>query len=320
MAGVTCTPWAACSTRCSSASRRFPARVPIALLVARCTSAAPTIRASGVSVPAAVEHLVGRALAQYREHRFQTAAELALALARGGAGAGVRDPDPGLRLSRSPRVAALAVLPFVNMSADPENEFFSDGITEELINALTRVKGLRVTSSTSAFAYKGRDLDVREIGQKLNVTALLEGSVRRAGNRLRVTAQLINAADGYQLWSESYDRQMADVFDVQDELSRSIVSTLRPKLVGENSEPLVLPATSSVEAYTAYLKGRFFWNKRTAGGVPQGDRVLRAGARQGPELRAGHTPGSRTAGRCWPSTTSAASRRGKGCRRPRPPR
>jgi TolB-like protein/Tfp pilus assembly protein PilF len=162
------------------------------------------------------------------------------------------------------------VLPFVNMSNDPDNEFFSDGITEELINALTRVKGLRVTSRTSVFAFKGRDQDVREIGQRLNVSAVLEGSVRRAGNRLRVTAQLVNAADGYHLWSESYDRQLADVFEVQDELSRSIVNTLRPKLVGEDSGPLVLPATSSVEAYTAYLKGRYFWNKRTLEGYRRG--------------------------------------------------
>ena len=109
------------------------------------------------------------------------------------------------------------------MSADPENEFFSDGMTEELINALTEVEGLRVASRTSAFAFKGRDVDVREIGQRLNVTTVLEGSVRRAGNRLRVTAQLIDAADGYHLWSETYDRELADVFAVQDELSRSIV-------------------------------------------------------------------------------------------------
>jgi eukaryotic-like serine/threonine-protein kinase len=247
----------------------FPGASPIALLVARCTSAAPTVRSSGVSVPAAVEHLVVRALAQYREHRFQSAAELALALGAAEQELAYGTPTPGATQPVS-RVAALAVLPFVNMSADTENEFFSDGITEELINALSRVKGLRVTSRTSAFAYKGRDLDVREIGQKLNVSAVLEGSVRRAGNRLRVTAQLINAADGYHLWSESYDRQMADVFDVQDELSRSIVSTLRPKLVGEDSAPLVLPATSSVEAYTKYLKGRFFWNKRTLDGYRRG--------------------------------------------------
>ncbi len=239
----------------------FTATSPMALLAARLMTVAPSVRSQGMSVPAGVDQLVARALAQQREHRFQSAAELAIALGAAEQELAYGTPTPGTTQPVS-RVAALAVLPFVNMSADHENEFFSDGITEELINALTRVKGLRVTSRTSAFAYKGRDLDVREIGQKLNVSAVLEGSVRRAGNRLRVTAQLINAADGYHLWSEIYDRQMADVFEVQDELTRSIVSTLRPKLVGD-SEPLVLPATSNVEAYTMYLKGRYFWNKRT---------------------------------------------------------
>jgi serine/threonine-protein kinase len=247
----------------------FTQTSPVAVLAARLMSAAPTVRSSGVSVPAAVDHLVGRTLAQSREHRHQSAAELAAALSAAEQEIAYGTPTPGTTQPVA-RVAALAVLPFVNMSRDPDNEFFSDGITEELINALARVKGLRVTSSTSTFAFKGRGQDVREIGQRLSVSAVLEGSVRRAGNRLRVTAQLINTADGYQLWSESYDRQLTDVFEVQDELSRSIVSTLRPRLVGEDSGPLVLPATSSVEAYTAYLKGRYFWNKRTLDGYRRG--------------------------------------------------
>jgi serine/threonine-protein kinase len=261
---------------------------PIALLAARVTSAAPTVRSSGVSVPAAVDHLVGRALSQFREHRHQSAGELALALATAEQEIAYGTPTPGTTQPVS-RVAALAVLPFVNMSADPENEFFSDGITEELINALTKVKGLRVTSRTSVFAFKGRDLDVREIGQRLNVSALLEGSVRRAGNRLRVTAQLINAADGYHMWSESYDRQLADVFEVQDELSRSIVNTLRPKLVGEDSGPLVLPATSNVEAYTTYLKGRFFWNKRTLDGYRRGIELFEEALTKDPDYALAYT-------------------------------
>jgi serine/threonine-protein kinase len=194
-------------------------------------------------------------------------------------------------------VAALAVLPFVNMSADPENEFFSDGMTEELINALTRVDGLRVASRTSAFAFKGRDLDVREIGQRLNVTAVLEGSVRRAGNRLRVTAQLINAADGYHLWSDTYDRQLADVFEVQDELSRSIVGTLRPRLSGGRaaasaatiSGPLVVPATTSLEAYTAYLRGRFYWNMRTLDGYRKGIDCFESALARDPDFALPYT-------------------------------
>ena len=118
----------------------------------------------------------------------------------------------------------LAVLPFVNMSADPENEYFSDGITEELLNAFTKVDGLQVTSRTSAFAFKGKNTDIREIGIQLNVDRILEGSVRKAGNRVRITAQLINAADGYHIWSENYDRNLTDIFEVQDEISSIIAN------------------------------------------------------------------------------------------------
>ena len=182
------------------------------------------------------------------------------------------------------------------MSADPENEFFSDGMTEELINALARVEGLRVASRTSAFAFKGRDTDVREIGRRLNVGTVLEGSVRRSGNRLRVTAQLIDTSDGYHLWSETYDRELADVFDVQDELSRSIVSTLRSRLTGAGSPgtattsgPLVVPATADLDAYTAYLKGRFFWHTRTLNGYRSGAEMFEAARARDPNFALPHT-------------------------------
>ena len=274
----------------------FTGTTPIAIIAQRITGPAPRLGAVGAAVPPEVEALVARALEQRPDDRFQSAADLAQALAEAEAwqsrpGA----TPPATRVI--PRVAAVAVLPFVNMSADPENEFFSDGMTEELINALTRVEGLRVASRTSAFAFKGRDVDVREIGQKLNVTAVLEGSVRRAGNRLRVTAQLINAADGYHLWSDTYDRQLADVFEVQDELSRSIVSTLRPKLApgsgassaATTSGPLVVPATTSLQAYTAYLKGRFFWNMRTLVGYRTGIECFEAARALDPEFALAYT-------------------------------
>ena len=158
----------------------------------------------------------------------------------------------------------LAVLPFVNMSADPENEYFSDGITEELLNALTRVDGLQVTSRTSAFAFKGKQHDIREIAIQLNVDKVLEGSVRKAGNRVRITAQLINAADGYHIWSENYDRNLTDIFEVQDEISSIIANKLRENLTPkEQEEPLIKISTRNVTAYTAYLKGLHFWNKLT---------------------------------------------------------
>jgi adenylate cyclase len=158
----------------------------------------------------------------------------------------------------------LAVLPFVNMSADPENEYFSDGITEELLNALTKVAGLQVTSRTSAFAFKGKDTDIREIGIQLNVDRVLEGSVRRAGNRARITAQLINAADGYHIWSEVYDRDLNDIFTVQDEISSIIANKLRENLTAkEQEETLVQTPTKNIEAYTLFLKGLHFHNKIT---------------------------------------------------------
>ena len=158
----------------------------------------------------------------------------------------------------------LAVLPFVNMSADPENEYFSDGITEELLNALTKVDGLQVTSRTSAFAFKGKNSDIREIGIQLNVDRILEGSVRKSGNRVRITAQLINAADGYHLWSENYDRDLTDIFEVQDEISGIIANKLRENLtVKEHGETLVKKSTQNLEAYTLFLKGLHFYNKLT---------------------------------------------------------
>jgi TolB-like protein/tetratricopeptide (TPR) repeat protein len=158
----------------------------------------------------------------------------------------------------------LAVLPFVNMSADPENEYFSDGITEELLNTLTKVEGLQVTSRTSAFAYKGKHDDVRDIGIKLNVDKILEGSVRKSGNRVRITAQLINAADGYHLWSETYDRNLTDIFEVQDEISGIIANKLRENLtIKEKSAPMVKVPTKNMVAYTCYLKGLHFRNKLT---------------------------------------------------------
>ena len=160
-------------------------------------------------------------------------------------------------------VNRLAVLPFVNMSADPENEYFSDGITEELLNAFTKVDGLQVTSRTSAFAFKGKNTDIREIGIQLNVDRILEGSVRKAGNQVRISAQLINAADGYHIWSENFDRNLTDIFEVQDEISTIIANKCRENLIAKNPEKLVKIPTQNIEAYTLFLQGLHFHNKIT---------------------------------------------------------
>ena len=170
----------------------------------------------------------------------------------GGAG---RAPE-----HRGPAASSIAVVPFVNMSGDKENEYFSDGMTEELINALANVEGLRVASRTSVFALKGKGLDARQIGKKLSVGTLLEGSVRREGNMLRVTAQLINVGDDVHLWSKTYDREMKSMFALEDEIARSIVQSLRGKLIGSE---LVKTSTQDLEAHDLYLKGRYALARRT---------------------------------------------------------
>jgi len=161
---------------------------------------------------------------------------------------------------------SIAVLPFANMSADKEQEYFCDGMAEELINALTKIENLHVPARTSAFAFKGEKIDVREIGRKLNVVTVLEGSVRKAENHLRITAQLINVADGFHLWSERFDRELNDVFAIQDEISMAIVDKLKVRLLHGEKQKLVKHYTDNLEAYSLYLKGRYYWNSLTPEG------------------------------------------------------
>jgi TolB-like protein/Flp pilus assembly protein TadD len=157
---------------------------------------------------------------------------------------------------------SIAVLPFVNMSGDKENEYFSDGLAEEILNALTKLAGLKVVARTSAFAFKDRNEDVRGIGETLGATHVLEGSVRKAGSRVRITAQLIATVDGCHLWSERYDRELIDIFAIQDEISDAIVNVLRLKLAKASAQPATKRPINPA-AFEAYLKGRYFWNKRT---------------------------------------------------------
>jgi adenylate cyclase len=168
----------------------------------------------------------------------------------------------------TPAQASIAVLPFINMSADAENEFFADGITEEIINVLSQIGRLHVTARTSSFFFKGKHADMRQIGEQLNVQTVLEGSVRKIGDHLRITAQLVNAADGYHLWSERYDRELKDVFAIQDEIARSIAQRLKLSLEGDRSEQLVKAGTKDLEAYQLYLKGRVLLYQR-GGAIPR---------------------------------------------------
>jgi serine/threonine-protein kinase len=268
-----------------SGATPFTGNAPLAILAQRLSTNAPRLSDRGVSVPEYVEELVARALARDPRERFDTAAEFCRVLSSGSGNTLTSGTPTGLRAAARP--TGVAVLPFVNLSSDPENEYFSDGMTEELINALTKVAGLRVTARTSAFAFKGKDVDVREVGQKLNVSSVLEGSVRRAGDRLRITAQLVNVADGYYVWSETYDRGIADVFAVQDELSRAITASLRVRLADANIQQFE-PPTENFDAYTLYLKGLYQLNQRTIEGYRGSIQAFQSALANDPEYALPH--------------------------------
>jgi TolB-like protein/Tfp pilus assembly protein PilF len=161
---------------------------------------------------------------------------------------------------------SIAVLPFVNMSADADNEYFSDGLSEELLNLLAKVDGLKVAARTSSFKFKNSEADIAEIGQKLNVATILEGSVRKAGNQARITAQLIKVDDGFHLWSETYDRSLDNIFEVQDEIARAIVDALKLPLLGQDAAPVAAKATANFEAFDLYLLGRHHASQINAAG------------------------------------------------------
>ncbi len=220
-------------------------------------------------VPDALERIISKALEKESELRYQSARDLVVNLTRlkrereSG-----RVAVPGV--AASPRIPSLAVLPFTNMSADKENEYFCDGLSEEIINALCHIRELRVVARTSAFAFKGKEIDIREVGKKLNVGAVLEGSVRKSGQRLRITAQLVNVEDGYHIWSGQFDREMKDIFDIQEEISLTIVDHLKLKLLKGEKEKILKRYTEDHEAYDCYLKGRYFWYRRYEKGMQRG--------------------------------------------------
>jgi serine/threonine protein kinase/tetratricopeptide (TPR) repeat protein len=243
----------------------FQGRTAQAILVQRLSESPPALRTLNSRIPAVVEAVISRALARAPGNRFATAAGFASALAE-ATGRGSGWTAAFISGSQSTADASVAVLPFVNLSSDPENEYFSDGMTDEIINALAQIPGLRVPARTSSFMFKGTNVEAREIGERLKVRTLLEGSIRKAGDRIRMSVQLINAPDGYHLWSHTYDRTLADVFALQDELTRTVVGELTSRVVGTVSEPVVRVASAVPEAYTLYLQGCYFLNKRTTEG------------------------------------------------------
>jgi serine/threonine-protein kinase len=242
------------------------------------TTPAP-VRVARPEIPPRIERALVRALAKDPRERFRSADEFVRAMESEAAMA-----QPPLAIGR-----AIAVLPFVNGSPDPDNEYLSDGITDELIDALARVDGLRVASRTSVFALKGKPMDVRAIGALLGVSWVLEGTVRRAGDRLRVTAQLTSADDGRMLWSGRYDRTFEDVFAIQEELAHTIVTTLRARSFAELSDPAQKRYTQSVKAYGLYLKGRYAWNKRTQEGITEAIRYFEEAIAEDPGYAPAYT-------------------------------
>ncbi len=222
----------------------------------------PSLLARRPDLPLGIDQIVLHTLRKNREDRPANASELVEALRS----LTLRtDTVPVLTVSPRPH-ASVAVLPFVNLSADPDSEYFSDGLTEELIHALSRLPGLQVVSRTSAFEFKGKAQNIRNIGDRLKVSTVVEGSVRKLGERIRVSTQLVNVGDGYCLWSQRFDCNMTDIFQVQDEMAKSIADSLKVELGSKAGTALVKRYTENFEAYDLYLRGRFQWNKRSGEG------------------------------------------------------
>jgi serine/threonine-protein kinase len=231
----------------------------------------PPLSSIAADVPVHLEAIVDKSLCKDLEDRYQSARDLLDDLTT--VKKDLETSSTHFRTSSTREfkarstTPAIAVLPFADLSPERDQEYFCEGMAEEVINALGQIEGLRVVSRSSAFRFTGKGYDIREVGEKLRVSSVLEGSVRRAGNRLRVAAQLINVSDGFQVWSERYDCEMKDIFDIQDEISRAIVQALKLELIGEQQQQLVKRQTTDIEAYQLYLMGRYHWNRRVPGSV-----------------------------------------------------
>ena len=252
-----------------SGQRAFSEETPISAIAAILHKQPKPLREIAPFVPAALEQIVTGCMAKDPAARLAGMAQIMRALKDLG-----RAPA-----APAAEVASIAVLPFANLSADKENEYFSDGLAEEILIALSRVDGLRVAARSSSFSFKGKSVEMSEIASRLRVANILDGSVRRAGNRVRVTVQLVDACNGFQLWSERYDRQMEDIFEVQDEISRAIADQLKVTLgVG------IKQATKNLEAYELYLKGRHLANQRTPGTVREAIKSYEQAIRLDPDF------------------------------------
>jgi serine/threonine-protein kinase len=290
----------------------FDAPTPASLAAQHLTAAPPAITSLRPSTPPSAAATIARVLAKAPADRFGTAAELVAALgdATGGrtapltsrsqrwwwtaaalavaAGATVATLVAlrGIRTGGK-AVARIAVLPFVNVGAAEEQDYFADGLTEELITTLSRVDGLSVVARTSAFALRGRELDVREVGRQLAAEAIIEGSVRLSGRRLRITARLVSVADGTQRWADAYDREVQDVLAIQEDIAQAIVAALKGRL-GVGDRAAVRRAPVAPEAYDLYLRGRYYWHQRTERELRRAVDAFREAIALAPEFAAAH--------------------------------
>ena len=253
----------------------------------------------GPDTPPELQEIVLRCLRKDPDQRYQSMTDVKTALEQiyFASRSGLMTAASGVwrRPAQAKATPSIAVLPFLNLSSDKENEYFSDGLAEEVINALTRVPNLRVTARTSAFAFRGASQDVKQIGDALNVASVLEGSVRKAGNRVRINVQLVCVADGNSLWAERFDREMTDVFEIQDEISQNIVGKLKVRLTSQsgsdqgNLAPLAVKRyTENLEAYNLYLKGRFELYKMTLEGLESSRRLFEEAIRLDPNYALAH--------------------------------
>ena len=238
--------------------RPFAGATPQSIMAKRFTETPRALRTIRSAVPESVEKAVMRAMATDATGRYSTTAQFGQALASGNLVTPTNTETVPVAVVSAAK--SVAVLPFANLSADPENEYFTDGMADEIINALSKIQSLRVASRTSSFAFKGKNEDIGEIGKKLKVSTVLEGSMRKMGNKLRITAQLVNTADGYHLWSERYDREMEDVFAIQDDISQAIVKALRVILSEGEKKQIEKARAVDVKAYDYYLRGRQYFH------------------------------------------------------------
>jgi TolB-like protein/Flp pilus assembly protein TadD len=228
-----------------------------AVLSKRFSEPVPSLRSVHSETTEEVEVAVNRALSKDASDRFGTTMDFAKALVA----THLSTPDGSPIHTGASQGKSIAVMPFTNMSSDPEGDFFADGIADEIITALSKIKALKVSSRSSSFSFKGKNEDIREIGRKLQASTILEGSVRKAGKRLRLTAQLVNADNNEQLWAERYDRELEDVFEIQDEIAQSIVAALRVVLSDDEKRAIEQVHTPNVEAYGFYLRGRQYFHQ-----------------------------------------------------------